>query len=466
MNAIDYEKYRKDVEHYNILLKEQHKADKALADDIVNNAAAVEYLDQEHQSLIDTYGEETDAITALSDAADDYRGKSAESWKESVKGAANAAEAIKAVKDYYKGVRDSTEQAVNSVLKGFEHVGKAGDDLRDKQKEIGEDTAKIEKEYAKIFAKFGGTDYASLQKMADQWDSLTDAEKDAYNALAKIKNEQKEVNDALNQYKPEGMKKNLQDQIAYMEEYLNNLNQLKSWGVSDEMIASLSDGSKESAEFLNGLVEGGPEAAKSVGELYDKVAVEKQNFTDALTANKLSVDETFDGIVEKAKSAMNSLNLGDDAKNAMAATVLGIAQGISDNVPSVSAAVDSLISALDPLGNLGFDWGFKSGSFFLNLFNPIDGYHESGLDRVPFDGYLASLHEGEGILNAEENRIWQRFKAGQGKQSLDYDAIGGVVRDNVHSGGNVYLDGKSVGRVISDIQGNQYRALQRSGWQQ
>ena len=64
----------------------------------------------------------------------------------------------------------------------------------------------------------------------------------------------------------------------------------------------------------------------------------------------------------------------------------------------------------------------------------------------------------------EENRIWQRFKNGQ-SNGLDYEALGGVMRDNVHAGGNVYLDGRTVGSVISDIQGSSYRKLQRSGWQ-
>jgi hypothetical protein len=75
------------------------------------------------------------------------------------------------------------------------------------------------------------------------------------------------------------------------------------------------------------------------------------------------------------------------------------------------------------------------------------------------------LHEGEGILTAEENRVWQRFKNGQQPNSVDYDALGGVVRDNVRTGGNVYLDGRVVGSVISDQQGRSYRQLQRSGWQ-
>ena len=287
----------------------------------------------------------------------------------------------------------------------------------------GEETETLTK-YSAVFAKWG-TSNENLKTMAASWDKLNKTEQEAYNALVKIRNEQKEVNDALDQYKPEGMKANLQSQIKYMEDYLANLDQLKSWGVSDEMIASLSDGSKESAEFLNGLVEGGPEAAAAVGELYDKVAIEKQNFTDALTANKLAVDETFNSLIETAKETMNALDLGDEAKDAMSWTVLGIAQGISDNVPAVSAAVNSLMAALDPLGDLGFSWGFANGLFNLKL----DGSNEKGLDYVPFDGYLSELHEGEGILTAEENRIWQHFKNGQASRAnVDYDAlaVGGV----------------------------------------
>ena len=57
------------------------------------------------------------------------------------------------------------------------------------------------------------------------------------------------------------------------------------------------------------------------------------------------------------------------------------------------------------------------------------------------------------------------FKAGQQPTSMDYDALGGVMRENVKAGGDVYLDGRTVGHVISDAQGRSYRNLQRSGWQ-
>lgn len=143
-----------------------------------------------------------------------------------------------------------------------------------------------------------------------------------------------------------------------------------------------------------------------------------------------------------------------DTETAGAEIVQGLVTGLQSQEGSLSAEVASINSILSGVGS-GIFGGIAS--WFIPQ-------HETGLNYVPFDGYLASLHEGEGILNAEENRIWQRFKNGQ-PAGMDYDMLGGVMRENVHAGGNVYLDGRTVGHVISGIQGNSYRNLQRSGWQ-
>lgn len=42
----------------------------------------------------------------------------------------------------------------------------------------------------------------------------------------------------------------------------------------------------------------------------------------------------------------------------------------------------------------------------------IDGSHAGGLSYVPFDGYISELHAGEAVLTAQENAVWQQFKAG------------------------------------------------------
>ena len=137
----------------------------------------------------------------------------------------------------------------------------------------------------------------------------------------------------------------------------------------------------------------------------------------------------------------------------------GIVQALEDNVPDVRDAVDKILGEMDRLNSFSASLNFGLGGL-LNFFIP---QHETGLDVVPWDGYLASLHAGEGILTAEENRVWQRFK--NGGVGTDYETMGSVMRDNIKPGGNVYLDGRVVGSVISDQQGRAYRQLQRSGWQ-
>jgi hypothetical protein len=430
---------------------------------------------KEYQEQLDAYDEAKEALEEIRETVDEMPGEideaaeATEAWTDEMiangKAAVTAsATAIKAVADYIQSVKDSTAQAVNSVVKGFEHIGKAGDDLRQKNAELAQQETDVMDKYADVWAKYG-SDNDALKEMAKNWDSLTDTEREAYNALVKIRNAQDEVNNSLDQYKPKGMQENLQSQIDFMTDYMENLKKAQEMGLSEAFLASLSDGSKESAEYLANLVEAGPEAAQQVSALYDEVQEKKKEFTDALADQKLAADETYQGLVDTAMQAISEMYLGEEANAAMTDTVEGLAQGIQDNVGDVQAAVDSIVEQLNRLSGWGFS--FNLGPFGNIEFGSfLDGEHETGLDYVPFDGYLAGLHEGEGILTAEENRIWQRFKNGQNSSAnVDYDMLGGVMRDNVKAGGDVYLDGRTVGHVISDAQGRSYRALQRSGWQ-
>jgi hypothetical protein len=90
------------------------------------------------------------------------------------------------------------------------------------------------------------------------------------------------------------------------------------------------------------------------------------------------------------------------------------------------------------------------------------------MDYVPFDNYLAYLHEGESVLTAEEAAMWRNFKSGGSnlRNNIDYGQLSGAIWDSApNMGGNVYLDGRTVGKVISAQQANSYRQLERSGWQ-
>ena len=364
-------------------------------------------------------------------------------WAEETQKAGRAAvdatkEALTALADYVQGVRDATRQTVDSVVKGFETISRPTTDLMEKRSKLIQQQNELNRS-----TKDGEQKYQELQKQIDA------------------------LNDSMDKYSTNGMQDALQSQLAFMDEYIKNLEKAQQMGLSNELLASLSDGSGESAEYLAGLVSN-PEQAKAVDALYQQVQEKKGEFTDALTEQKLSVDETYDAMVAKAQESVDSLNMGQSAADSMGQTVEGLARGIADHVPDVAEAVDAVLKELNRLNGYGISFSVGPmesviGGEMLNSMFQLPK-HETGLDYVPFDGYLASLHEGESILTAEENRIWQRFKNGA-PQGMDYDALGATMRDNVKAGGNVYLDGRVVGSVISDAQGKSYRSLQRSGWQ-
>ena len=441
---------------YNKLLKDEAQKKAELKEQTVDYSAAEQQLADGKQALIDKYGEEEQAAEDAADATD-------EGFEITKEGAEEAAKAIKALNDYYQGMLDSTRQAVNSTLKGFESIKT----VWDQQSDLANQETEALNKYTDVWNKWG-SDNTALKKMKEFVDGggkLTATELEAYEALVKVRNAQKELNDSLDQYQPEGMTAGLESQITYMEEYLANLDTLSEWGVSPEMLASLSDGSKESAAYLKGLVEGGPEAASAVGELYKTVEEKKASFTKALTDQKLVVDETYQGMVDTAMEAVSSLDLYGEAESSLADTVQGIADGINESYPEVKAAVDQIIAELNRLNGLGFDFSFdgSGGIEFMNLGAAVP--MATGAEYIPYDNFPALLHEGEGVLTKEENAAWQAYKNGYHSNGVDYDVLGGLMRNNVKAGGDVYLEGRVVGQVVSGIQGRSYRNLQRSGWQ-
>ena len=407
-----YDKYKNAVKTAEASDAEYAKQREAFAEADQQLADAKAYL-------VELYGKEIPAI-------DEVTGKTIEYTDE-------AKTAQEELKNYMATVAASTAQAVDSIVKGFNVLERPTPDLFEKRSKLIEQQNELNRS-----TKDGEKKYQELQKQID------------------------ELNKSMDEYSTTGMKNGLESQLAFMDEYIKNLEKAQQMGLSDDLLASLSDGSVQSAEYLANLV-ANPEQAAQVDALYQQVQERKKAFTDALSAQKLSADETYDAIAAKAKETVDGLALGDEAETAMKSTMDGIAKGINDGVDGIASAVDRVLNELNRLNGV-----YVKSPSFGSTFNGellLNGTHETGLDYVPFDNYLASLHEGEGILTAEENRIWQRFKNGASPQSMDYDALGATMRENVQAGGNVYLDGKTVGRVISDQQGNSYRQLQRSGWQ-
>lgn len=422
------------------------------------NAAVDEYykLNRANIEATEAYNKQKEALDEAKQALIEYREAIEEEygsieeakeagveWSEEMK--ANAQTLVEAAKesltelaDYAQSVEDSVAKAIDGVAKGLEKVNyHRFNEINTKVSEL------IEKQAAL------GSDAIGTE------------------AWKELENEIKKYNDQL--ITTESIYSNLESQKTFLEDYLSNLAKAQAMGLSAELLSALSDGSVESAQFLDALVndtEG--TTAADIDKLYQEVQAKKKQLTGALTEQQLAADQVYQSMAEEAKKAVEALDLESEAAENSGKTVAGIAQGIASHVSEVQIAVDSILEQLNRLSAWGisFDIGTPGGGSVNIPHNYVfeyQGEFETGLDRVPFDGFLASLHEGEGILTAEENRVWQRFK--NGESSTDYETLGGVMRDNIKAGGNVYLDGRVVGAVISDQQGKSYRQLQRSGWQ-
>lgn len=402
------------------------------------------------------------------------------------------AEALKqAEEDYklYQQVVNEMPGDIEKVTESTEQAAEANQELARSEKEV-QDAYKsatsaleeVQKYYQKtvdsvrstlqgLGGAFGAIETPAQQaqkNIKDLQDQLAKAKKDSEKDSIKLKLEG--AGEAIQSITK--MQAALDQQLSYFQNYSKMLERARELGYSDEVLSSVSDGSAQSYDYLTALTDSSitkdDERIKQLNESYQAVAAEREKLSGQLADQQLKTDQAFQGLVDSATEAINNLNLDEEASNAMAATVQGIANGIQSKIGAVQAQVNALNKVLSQIGSTG-KFGFVNNRLSFGGFNfKLDGVHASGIDYIPFNNYLAALHEGESVLTAEEAKIWRNFKYGGSgvRNTIDYDALGASVGANVKGGGNVYLDGQTVGRVISARQADSFRAMERSGFQQ
>ena len=134
-----------------------------------------------------------------------------------------------------------------------------------------------------------------------------------------------------------------------------------------------------------------------------------------------------------------------------------IGAAYADSVDAVNEKNAQLASSLDSVSTAA-----NNAAAAMNSVNPggvtISGSQANGLDYVPYDGFFAMLHQGERIQTAAEADLYRRY----GNKAPGTD-IGGAIQAGM---GNMQIiwRGRVVADVLSEQQGNSYRALERSGW--
>lgn len=99
----------------------------------------------------------------------------------------------------------------------------------------------------------------------------------------------------------------------------------------------------------------------------------------------------------------------------IAAGTIGFTADIVEGVTAAITAISDLISKIREAREEANEKNVERSSTSKNsryraearLREHLSGSHAAGLDRVPYDGYLAELHADEAVLNAQEAALWR-----------------------------------------------------------
>lgn len=245
--------------------------------------------------------------------------------------------------------------------------------------------------------------------------------------------------------------------VRATEVYMNDM--LAEYGITDLGSASTQDlygfisdyaDTRELWEALGGRIGSGNEAndkatasewaddARSQLESYEAAW---QAYLDAQEAQKLAQTqyedasksyEEFSAAIEAAMdSAMNSTATATDEVEGLKSSIGGLTDKDIYIRAHITKGVDGNFSAED----------------LLNL-KHIEGSFASGLNYVPYDGYLAELHRGEAVLNAADADSYRGGDTGGGLSGLAAE-IGNAVKSALEGVG-IYMGTERVADLVTE----------------
>lgn len=124
--------------------------------------------------------------------------------------------------------------------------------------------------------------------------------------------------------------------------------------------------------------------------------------TQPLAEAATGVHDQLNALLEEYTKSVEGMDQSEEAVAAAKATLDGLIFGIDQNTSGVLSSLDVLTSEMQSKLQADFSDFVLTIQAVVGLSDTTDGSHRSGLDYVPFDGYMAQLHAGERVLTAEE----------------------------------------------------------------
>lgn len=167
--------------------------------------------------------------------------------------------------------------------------------------------------------------------------------------------------------------------------------------------------------------------------------------------------------INRSQEALNAAmaRLGE-LLTPIAAGIIGFTADIVEGVTAAITAISDLISKIREAREEANEKNVERSSTSklsryraeARLREHLSGSHAAGLDRVPYDGYLAELHADEAVLNAQEAALWRSvgrsgaraLPAAYIPAALPANAQSAARRESVTIDVTLELDGQTLAR--------------------
>lgn len=155
------------------------------------------------------------------------------------------------------------------------------------------------------------------------------------------------------------MEKAMQSQTDYLNLYSENLKKAAEYGLDDGLIKSLSDGSEESAGYINAIIqnieklggstEGMPAAAsKFVTEFnskFEETKKAKDTFADNVAKMETDFDEKMGEIETRMSKTVQNMEMTDEARKAAQDTIKAYCDAIRSMTGEAGSAAEAVANA-------------------------------------------------------------------------------------------------------------------------
>ena len=229
----------------------------------------------------------------------------------------------------------------------------------------------------------------------------------------------------------------MQSQVEFNNTYSANLQTLKEYGLgslSDAFQSYGANGAAYAAEIVNAVekaggatTEQGQAIIQGFADINQQVTESQEGLSQTMALMDGEFEQQLNDMVEKYGTAIEDLDKSAEASAAAKSTFEAFLQGMNSKLPSIKSQMKSFGQQITSSLQSGI--GSVKIAVDIETNGSIPG-HETGLDYVPYDNYLAYLHKGEAVLTAEEANAWRAGKEVASQPSTGDSGSGGGVTVN------------------------------------